>query len=262
MAGHNSFPALDWQAVALRRANRHIGGTIVYLPEIDSTNSYAAALLPGVAAGTVVVADYQTAGRGRLRRPWVASFGSSLTFTVILAPIAPVWVAPMVVGLALVTTLAIFGIAADLKWPNDVLIDDRKCCGILIESKIVDGRQWLLAGIGLNVHGADPALPSATYLDAHAARPLAREDVLATLLEQLDLWLARGGEAPVQVRATWRSRLDTLGQQVAARTPNRILRGLAEDVTEDGGLIVRLDDGSRHIVRAGDVTLAAAPEKG
>jgi BirA family biotin operon repressor/biotin-[acetyl-CoA-carboxylase] ligase len=257
VAGRSSFPALDWQVVAGRRARGGIGNTIVYLPKIDSTNTYAAALLPGGAAGTVVVADYQTAGRGRLQRPWVASFGSSLTFTVIVAPLQPAWVAPMAVGMALVTALATFDIAADLKWPNDVLIDGRKCCGILIESKIVAGRVWLLLGIGLNVRDADPSLPSATYLDAHVARPVAREDVLAALLEQLQWWLDRGAHDPAQVREIWRSRLGTLGQRVTARMPSGILHGLAEKVAEDGGLVIRLDDGSRRIVQAGDVTLAA-----
>jgi BirA family transcriptional regulator, biotin operon repressor / biotin---[acetyl-CoA-carboxylase] ligase len=260
VAERSSFPALDWQAVAQRRARGRIGNTIVYVPEIDSTNSYAAALLPGSAAGTVVVADYQSAGRGRLHRPWVASFGSSLTFTVIVMPLGPAWVAPMAVGVALATTLATFDIAADLKWPNDVLIDGRKCCGILIESTIAGGRPWLLLGIGLNVRDADPSLPSATYLDAHVARPVAREDVFVALLEQLEWWLDRGVHDPAQVREIWRSRLGTLGQRVAARTPSGILHGLAKDVAEDGGLVIRLDDGSARIVHAGDVTLAPAPK--
>jgi BirA family biotin operon repressor/biotin-[acetyl-CoA-carboxylase] ligase len=256
VAERSSFPALDWHAVAKQRAGSRVGKTIVYLPDVDSTNTYAAAMLPGVADGTVVVADYQSAGRGRMRRAWLAPFGSSLTFTVILAPPAQAWVAPMAAGLALVTSLATCGIAADLKWPNDVLIEGRKCCGILIESKIAAGQSWLLLGIGLNVHSADPSLPSATYLDAHVARPLAREQVFAALLEQLDLWLARGGHEPGAVREIWRSRLSTLGLRVAARTPSGILHGLAEGVSEDGGLRLRLDDGSPRIVHAGDVTLA------
>jgi BirA family biotin operon repressor/biotin-[acetyl-CoA-carboxylase] ligase len=260
MCGHveeTTFPALDWQEVARSRAGTHLGDPLVYKAEVDSTNTLASSLLPGATAGTVVVADYQSAGRGRLRRQWIAPPGSGLTFTAILAPCNPSWVVPMAVGLGVQEAIARAGIDAVLKWPNDVLIGDRKCAGILIESKAIDGRFWLLAGIGLNVHHADPSIATATYLDAHARGRLSREDLLVSVLSALESWLGHAAAAPAEVREAWRSRLATIGRRVQVLTAAGPLNGVAEGVAEDGALILRLADGTRHAVQAGDVTLAS-----
>jgi BirA family biotin operon repressor/biotin-[acetyl-CoA-carboxylase] ligase len=254
------YTLLDWRNVASRRAGARIGEPLVYLPEVDSTNTFAASLLPGATAGTVVVAEHQTAGRGRLRRPWIAPSGSSLTFTVLLAPREVPWAVAMAAGLAVQEVLHGVGIEATLKWPNDVLIDGRKCAGILIESKPVDGAYWLLVGIGLNVHSADPSIPTATFLDAHASEPVSREDLLVALLASLESWLQRAA-TPHQVREEWRARLATIGQMVQVQTAIGPVSGTAEDVADDGALILRLHDGSRRIVQAGDVTLAATLPK-
>jgi BirA family transcriptional regulator, biotin operon repressor / biotin---[acetyl-CoA-carboxylase] ligase len=251
------YAELNWRAVAARRANGRIGHPLVYRPEVDSTNLLAASLLPGARPGTVVVAGHQTAGRGRLGRRWIAPAHSSLTFTMVLGPVPSAWVVPMAIGLALVDTLAAYHISADLKWPNDLLVGGRKCAGTLIESKLVDGSYWLLAGIGLNVRAADPSLPDATYIDAHAADPVSREDLLALLLEQLEAWLDQSAADPARTRDLWKARLTTLGTDVEVQVPGGTLRGRADDVAGDGALILELADGTRTVVQAGDVTLAA-----
>ncbi|MGH2410232.1 MAG: biotin--[acetyl-CoA-carboxylase] ligase, partial [Chloroflexota bacterium] len=166
-----SYPPLDWREVTRRRLGG-IGDPLIYRAEVDSTNALAARLTPKEApVGAAIVADHQTAGRGRLGRRWLAAPHTGIACTVVLGPMDPMWAAPMAVGLALVETLERRGLPASLKWPNDALIEGRKCAGILIETRRVEGTIWLLAGIGINVYASDPAFPQATHLSAHSPRP-------------------------------------------------------------------------------------------
>jgi BirA family biotin operon repressor/biotin-[acetyl-CoA-carboxylase] ligase len=170
-----------------------------------------------------------------------------------LAGTEPRWIVPMSAGLALVDALSLSGVDAQLKWPNDVLIDGHKCAGVLIEGRILDGTDWLLLGIGLNVRSSDPTLPAATYVDAHTRRPVAREDIFVDLLARLEWWLDQARVDSARVREAWASRLRTLGEDVAVATPTGTIRGVADGVADDGALLVRLPDGSRAVIRAGDV---------
>lgn len=255
--------ALDWRGVAERRAENWLGSHIIYRGQVGSTNTLAASLIPaGAPPGTVVLADHQTVGKGRLGRRWVASPGAALTFTAVLGPLTPSWAVPMACGLALGDALAAFGIASALKWPNDVLIEARKCAGILVEVHAVAGMPWLLAGIGINVHDADPALIGATYLDAHAPQlPLSRESLLVTILAALEQWCGRIVGDPAAVRDAWRARLVTLGHVVDVQTSGGMLEGLAEGISAEGALQIRGADGVLHELHAGDVTLAV-PQQG
>lgn len=253
---------LDWQAVSRRRIGRWASSPIVYRPTLDSTNALAADLIPDRAPpGSVVVADYQFAGRGRLTRRWHAEPYSALTATVVLGPHQPPWTAPLAAGLAALEAVEAQGVAAALKWPNDVLIQGRKCGGILIESRAVAGIPWLLAGVGLNVHSVDPALDTATYLDAFLERSAHREDVLERLLLRLDYWCDLAAYDGTALHAAWRSRLTTLGRRVTVTAPATSFTGTASDVADDGALIVILDDGSVRVVQAGDVTLSSTLPK-
>jgi BirA family biotin operon repressor/biotin-[acetyl-CoA-carboxylase] ligase len=251
-----TFPALDWRSVAARRSGARIGSSVLYIPELDSTNLAAAAQLPSCGDGAVVVADYQTAGHGRFGRAWLAAPGSSLLFTVVLAAPEQHWIVPLSAGLALVDALSRLLVEGRLKWPNDVLIDDRKCAGVLIEGRRAGGAEWLLLGIGLNVRAADSSLPDATFVDAHTRSPVAREDLLVELLARLEWWLERSTIDPASVREAWAAKLATLGERVAVSTAAGTIHGVAEGVANDGALLVRLADGSRTAVHAGDVTLA------
>jgi BirA family biotin operon repressor/biotin-[acetyl-CoA-carboxylase] ligase len=226
---------------------------MLYYSAVDSTNNAAVTHLPSSADGAVIVADYQTAGRGRLGRHWLAASGSSLLFTVALAEAEPRWVVPMSAGLAVVDALSLHGAEAQLKWPNDVLMAEHKCAGILIEGRRIDNMDWLLLGIGLNVRSADPSLATATYVDAHSERPIVREDLFVDLLARLEWWLGRAEVDPALVREAWSTKLRTLGEHVSVTTPTGTILGLAEDVAADGALILRLADGSRTVIRAGDV---------
>lgn len=257
------YPPLAWAEVARRRQGTALGDPLLYWTEIDSTNTRAATLTPTEApVGATLVADHQTAGRGRLQRRWVAAPGSGLTFTVVLGPLAPAWIAPMATGLAVADTLGALGIAAQLKWPNDVLIGEQKCAGVLIEGKRVGDAYWLLAGIGINVRQADPELAAATYADAHLAQPVRREDLLVEVLARLEGWRDRGVQDPAAVRDAWAARLSTIGRGVTVQAPHERFTGVATGITAEGALRVRLVDGSERVVQAGDVTLSARSSAG
>ena len=255
----SDYPPLDWRETARRRAGA-LGDPLIYRASVDSTNTLAAALAPQAApVGAAIVADHQTAGRGRLGRRWSAAPNTGLACTVVLAAPDPSWVAPMVVGLAVLDTLRGLGLPATLKWPNDALLFGRKCSGILIEARSVDGTPRLLAGIGINVYSSDPSLPNATHLAAHMTQTPRREDLLVDLLAGIEEWLARAMDDPARVREVWAAGLETIGREVTVQTGTGTLRGTAVGVSDDGGLLVRPTNGATVVIQAGDVTLSAVP---
>jgi BirA family biotin operon repressor/biotin-[acetyl-CoA-carboxylase] ligase len=236
---------------------------IVYRREVDSTMTLARELAEhGAPAGSVVLTDAQTAGRGRLGRSWVSEPGVNLYFTVILRPSREV-----LRQLAMLTPLAVAeGIDAassvytEIKWPNDVQLGGRKVSGVLIDAEVRGEEPALaLVGIGINVN-FDPSTVVelrgiATSIRAELGRPVAREDVLIAVLDRLGALLdacERGGS----VREAWRARLNTLGRAIALRAGDRIERGRAVDVSEDGGLVLERADGTRQVFAAGEVTLS------
>lgn len=244
---------------------RRMGHEVLCLPEVASTNDVARRLAEeGAAEGTLVVADYQAAGRGRLGRRWQAPQGSSLLLSLIFRPpLAPAWAQglTMVCGLAVADAIeAQTGLEVGLKWPNDVVIGGAKAGGILIELELRGSAvDYAVAGIGLNVN-LDPArledglLLPATSLSQALGRPVARLPLLLALLEAVEaryLALCRGQP----LHEAWAARLTTLGQRVVVSGGGQTLEGLAEGVTAGGALRVRLDDGRLETVLAGDVSL-------
>lgn len=186
--------------------------------------------------GSVVVADQQTAGRGRLGRRWDAPPGSALLASFVL-PSRPL--ASLAAGVAAAVAC---GEPVRLKWPNDLLIDGRKLAGILVEQR--GGR--CVVGIGVNLTWAPPG---AGRLEAD------RDRLLERLKAELERWFAAGDS---EVLAAWRTRSDTLGRRVRVELPGEIFEGWAEDVAEDGSLLV----GGRAVT-AGDVIhlrAAGSPE--
>ena len=240
----------------------YMGRRLVYYSSVGSTQDIARREAEaGAPEGTLVLADEQTAGRGRLGRSWASPAGQNLYLTLVLRPPMHAlkrltMVAPLAVARAVAETT---GLQAGIKWPNDVWIGRRKLSGVLLESE-VQGEQvrYCLLGIGVNVNLDVEAIPElaeiATSLLRELGREVSREDVLASLLAHLEsLYEAvRRGETPLE---EWRARLITLGQEVTARFGDQVEEGLAEDVDEEGRLLLRRPDGSRVAIEAGDVTL-------
>lgn len=227
-----------------------------------STNADVAAMAAaGAPDGTVLVTEEQLAGKGRSGRTWTSPAGAGLLCSILLRPGVPAerrgWVGALV-GLAVVDAIAASaGVAATLKWPNDVLVGDRKCAGILGEV----AADAVIVGIGLNVSLQADELPrpDATSLQLEAGGPVDRENLLAALLDRLDplveRWRAAGGDADASgVRAAYRAACSTLGARVRLDLPGRApVTGTAEDVDEFGRLLLRDDQGRTEAYSAGDV---------
>jgi BirA family transcriptional regulator, biotin operon repressor / biotin---[acetyl-CoA-carboxylase] ligase len=244
------------------------GGLWTSVRIVASTGSTNADLLArGGPEGQVLVAEEQTAGRGRAGRTWVSQPGASLTFSVLLRPAsvppsARGWL-PLLTGVAVAAGVrSAAGVAASLKWPNDILAGDRKLAGILAE-QAPDG-DAVVVGVGLNVatpQGALPVSPAglpATSLLVEGA-DVARETLLVEILRSLERWYLAFSADPDPERsgllAEYRSACATLGRQVRVELPaGRVLAGIAEDVDASGRLLVRpADAASATPVSAGDV---------
>lgn len=255
---------LDGAEIKERLDTRIVGGTLEVHPVIDSTNLRAVALArAGAPEGLVVVAEEQTAGQGRLGRRWYAPRGSALLISLLFRPpLIPAQAqrVTMVCSLAAVHAVAeVGGLEARLKWPNDIVVADAKLGGLLTELGVGDGNLgYVVVGIGLNVNLDVAQLPDliapATSLSAALGRPVSRRDLLVSFLQRADDLYGglRNGWSP---RAAWREALVTLGRAVTVGTPQETLQGIAEDVDEDGALLLRMEDGALRRVLAGDVTL-------
>jgi BirA family biotin operon repressor/biotin-[acetyl-CoA-carboxylase] ligase len=234
-------------------------------PTSPSTNAaLAARARDGAPAGLVLVAEHQTAGRGRLDRRWVTPPRAALTFSVLLAPArVPVarwpWL-PLLAGIAVSEGVRRVGeIDTSLKWPNDVLVEDRKLAGILVERVETPAGAMAVVGVGLNVSLTAEELPvaSATSLHLAGARTTDRSVVLREVLRSLEAlyvqWQADAGDASRGLLESYVRRCGTLGRSVRVDLPTgEQLLGEATGVDGDGRLEVRTASGAR-ILGAGDV---------
>jgi BirA family biotin operon repressor/biotin-[acetyl-CoA-carboxylase] ligase len=216
----------------------------------------------GAPEWSAVMADVQTAGRGRHGRTWGSSAGN-LHLSLLVRPRggAAEWGRlPLLAGLAVAEALAEMGVDAALKWPNDVLSAGRKVAGVLVESSSAGGAlESAVIGVGVNVsavpEGLDPAVRTqATCLAELVAAPDVAV-VAAAVLARTAVWYHRlaAGEGGAVI-AAWRSRaLPWWGRDVEARSGDDVLRGRAVDVDESGALVLLLADGTRTLVHAGEV---------
>jgi BirA family biotin operon repressor/biotin-[acetyl-CoA-carboxylase] ligase len=240
----------------LVRLSRTMFADVVQLAETTSTNSVlierAAGGAPG---GLVAVADYQSAGRGRFDRRWESPPGKSLLFSVLLRPSEQELPPPRrhlavaAVSLSLVDgTLAAAGAELQLKWPNDLVVADRKVAGVLAESA-PDGA--VVVGAGVNVDWSPEGLP-VTHLSATSGPPVDRGELLVETLLALDRLYGHWD----RVSRRYRTTCATVGREVTVQLTDTAspLRGLAVAVDDQGRLIVRTTDGAQVTVAAGDVT--------
>ncbi len=221
-----------------------LGSPRVHLRRTDSTNDRARALaVAGAPHGTLVTAGEQTAGRGRQGRTWSAPAGSALLMSLVLRDPPPLL--PLAAGVAVAE---VAGPDAEIKWPNDVLLDGLKVAGILVEGRPLEG--WSVLGVGMNVAVAVADL--AVELRGRAGTlglPADQlEPTLAALLVGLDRWLAA---PPDVVLAGWRARDALLGREVRWAGG----RGTGAGVDVEGRLLVALAGGGREALHAGEVHL-------
>lgn len=236
-----------------------LGRQVRVFAEIDSTNGYLLAHADELPDGSVAVAEFQSAGRGRQGRRWLAPRGSSLLLSVLLHEPA---------GSALIThagTLAALAAAEavetetscrpELRWPNDLVVAGRKLGGVLVESTPLGARRRaVVIGIGLNCfqqrgHFEPELKDSATSLELECAQPIDRAAVGRRLIERLDDYVRSAWDDPAflqRLRGVWADRCHDLGARVVLIESGRQYAGTVLEIAEDGSLVVQLDSGMRR----------------
>ncbi len=243
---------------------RTIAREIVHFTETDSTNIRAHELGEGGAAeGTVVIAERQTAGKGRLGRRWESPAGVNLYTSILLRPPLPPYNAPQLTFLSAVATarsIAEFGPAARVKWPNDVLVGGRKIAGLLNEMSAETERiHYVILGIGVNLNMRAEDFPPqlrypATSLVLERGEAVDRTAFARVLYRHLDaLYLLYLEQGFAPILHAWESHCDLMGRMVEVDLQGRLLRGRAEGLDENGALLLRLEDGRQEKILAGDV---------
>ena len=258
-------PTFDRRAFAGGLRTRRLGRTLVARAETASTNDLAWELLSGGAPdGTTVVADAQPSGRGRGGRAWHLAPGRGLALSLVLnlgCDRRQSGTLPLVVGLALARAIERLGVAVTLKWPNDLLVGSRKLAGVLCESRrLPEGTDVAVIGVGVNVSQQQDDFPAAltgmaTSLAMEGCRT-SREAVAAAFLNALEpLWAEHQEGGRAAVLEAWRNRAGYWGRRVTIRTPLGPLSGVAHGLSEDGGLVLRLEGGNEVVALAGDLDL-------
>ena len=239
-----------------------------FYPTIGSTNDKAKDLAQkGAEEGTLVIADTQTAGRGRLDRHWFSPPGLGIYLSAIVRPKVP---AESAFGVHMAAAIALAQ-AADaqhlqgavgIKWPNDLVAEGRKLAGILSEVGIQAGiLEWCVVGVGINVNHTRTDFPPdlrdrAISLREICNRRLDRLDLVVQFIDTFWLWYDRYLEGGIAVLAPeWRRRSTLLGRTVRVETAGETYVGTALDLENDGALRVRLESGTEEVLHAGDVEL-------
>ena len=259
----NSFFPLEQFKKSL--TTRWWGRTVHLYNKVDSTNLTAMDLAQqGAVEGTVVLADQQLRGRGRGKRSWHSPAGVGIYCSIVLRPrIAPSMAQFITLMTAVSTVKAIAlktGLSTRVKWPNDILINNKKVAGILLESKVSGSKmEYAVIGLGINVNHASTDLPeeirsAASSLFIELGESVDQNSLIVQIFAEVEELYGRlQREDFPMILEQWRNYSSTLGQQVRIWQKERVTEGIALDVTMEGGLVVRVGSGEQVVVYAGDV---------
>lgn len=242
---------------------KYIGQTIIYEKSISSTQELAHRYASeGAKEGTTVVADEQIGGKGRLGRAWFSPLGSGIWMSLILKPKIPPQQAPQ---LTLLTAVAVIlgikastGLSCDIKWPNDILLSNKKLVGILTEMQAdPDQIKSVIIGIGINVNQdffPEEIKNIATSLKIEKGEELNRASLLQSIFIQFEelyeLFLKEGF---FPIKQMWEAHAVTIGRRIIARTITNSLEGFAKGITDDGVLLLEDDFGTIHKIYSADI---------
>ncbi|WP_421859011.1 biotin--[acetyl-CoA-carboxylase] ligase [Oricola sp.] len=238
------------------------------LASVGSTNNEALTLAEGGDAGHLwVTAGEQLGGRGRRGRDWASPPGNLYASALLidLAPVARLATLPLAVGVAVHDAIAACGLPGGtmlrIKWPNDLLLNDAKCCGMLLEARgLSNGRQAVVIGCGINIIShPDPGLYPATALNRAgiAATPETLFAHLSRAMEEaLTVW--DGGRGIGAIRQRWLAAAHGLGARIAVNLASSRIEGIFEGIDADGVLMLRTDDGALRMISAGDLFFGSA----
>ncbi len=255
---------LDADRISRSLKTRWLGKDMRIYDEVSSTNAAAIALVSSYPNGTVILAETQTDGRGRLSRPWASPPGG-IWMSLVLKPIMPlnhVCQINMAVSVALCRALfSLYGLNAGIKWPNDLLIRDLKICGILMEvGAQVDRLDYAVVGLGLNANNDLSQFPAewrSTSLAVELGHDIDRCDLICRILEEIEVAYENMGSN--EILKEWRSRSLTLNRQVRITSAAGDLVGQAVDLAEDGALILQIGDEQKRVLAGDCIHLRATP---
>jgi BirA family transcriptional regulator, biotin operon repressor / biotin---[acetyl-CoA-carboxylase] ligase len=238
--------------------------------ETGSTNADAlAAARAGDAGRLWITATHQISGKGRQGRPWVSEHGNLYASLLLIDPardVSALGTLPLAVAVAVHGTITALPGAARhdlrIKWPNDILVDGKKICGILLESTVLeDGRLAVAIGVGINIaHHPDPALYQAADLSQLGIKTSPEDlfpQLASTVAATLDAW--NHGRGFPQIRAEWLRLAKGQGEMITANLPNGPIQGRFGDIDGEGRLVLTLQNGQTRSISAGDVFFAPAP---
>ena len=251
-----------------------VGSEVLYFDSLDSTNNYARKLAAdGCADGLTIIAGQQTAGKGRLGRKWVSTFGQGIYISIVLRPpLAPVETQILTLAAAVAVSTAIrevTGLDVGIKWPNDLIIDGKKVCGILVEmNSEADRVNYVILGIGINyfqdmedfpkeLQDRAISLKMAAEKAANTVKTeFSRQSITCSVLQQLDHVMQFVlSDNNAKVLELWRNKSVTLGREVSFRLKDIEYVGTAVDITDDGRLLVNCRDGVCRELLSGEVSV-------
>ncbi|PKN13483.1 MAG: biotin--[acetyl-CoA-carboxylase] ligase [Deltaproteobacteria bacterium HGW-Deltaproteobacteria-4] len=241
-----------------------IGSEIVYFAETDSTNHRAALLAEGGARdGTVIVAEAQSAGKGRLGRRWISPAGVNLYLSIILRPAIAPRSAPLLTFLSSLATARTIeletGLRPTVKWPNDVLLGGCKVAGLLNEMNAETERvNYVILGIGVNLNMTQEQFPDdlrypATSLALALQHPVDRVRFCRRLLSEIDILYRDYPTGQEAILSGWLTYFDLLDKKVTIEEPSRSIVGIITGIAADGALLLSLENGDNERILAGDV---------
>ena len=239
-----------------------LGTRILAYDTVDSTNTIAHSLAEeNHPEGTLVCAEAQRKGKGRQGRSWVSPKSKGTYFSLILRPRISLEMAPMITLLTAVCSCEaireLSGLRALIRWPNDILVDNKKVCGILTEMSIQKNAvDFIILGIGINVNTSLSALPNASTSlreESNGHIRYSRIELIQKLLERLEReYEYFKNKGPAHIFTKWSNLSALSGRHVKIRLAHKIIEGVVQGIDEKGALIVRLDNGFKQHIRAAD----------
>ncbi len=233
-----------------------IGRTFLYSEEVDSTNSYLLKESKNLANGTTLLSEFQASGKGRLNRKWYSSKSENLTFSILLNEKLNKF-NPNHINLAASLAVAnsienLFQLKTDLKWPNDVLIKNKKVCGILLESTSSGSTlDSLVIGIGINVNQRkfeEEYKIKPTSIRFEARKEISRERLLSEVLNNFEGLLAEMKSSPKRILDEWRDNCSKIGASVKIEDNDQIKHGIFYDIDANGFMILKIGDKLEKII--------------
>jgi BirA family biotin operon repressor/biotin-[acetyl-CoA-carboxylase] ligase len=257
-----------------RLINKHLrtktfGRVIRFYREVESTNDVAFDLAKeGATEGTVIIADTQTKGRGRLQRKWISPPGFNLYMSIIFRPSISskdASILTLVSSVALFEAVNSYGIKCQIKWPNDLLINRRKVAGVLTEMELGGERvEFVLVGLGINLNMTRVVMNNlmgevseiATSVREELGHEVDRSEFAANLINLLEKWYEElNSKGKATIIDEWKKRWGDLNKRVRVRIDRNLIEGIACDLDQNGFLVIRRDNGKVERIIAGDVTV-------